>query len=145
MTRHLSRAAAVLGACLLASCDAPPPPATTAPGPRMEAAPPAQTAPGNLRQRQADFLNRLRAADPQQRTIDRAMLNAQNELGLVLDRSVEMEKVPALMKTVLGQMAREFPGETLTVLAYTPSEPPRKVGTARLDARTREMTYTAER
>ncbi len=96
----------------------------------------------NLKQRQADFLNRIRAADPQQRTIDRAMLNEQNELGLILDRTVEMDRVPDLMRSVLTQMAREFPGQDLTVLAYTPSNPPHKIGTARLDARTRDMSYT---
>ena len=88
------------------------------------------------------FLNRIREADPQGRTIDRALINEQNELGLILDRSVEMDKIPALMRTMLTQMAREFPKEDITVLAYTPSNPPRKIGTARLDARTRDMTYT---
>ena len=90
------------------------------------------------------FLNRIRAADPQQTTIDRALLNEQNELGLVLDRRVEMDKIPQLMRMMLTQMAGEFPGEDLTVLAYAPSEPPRKIGTARLNAQTRDMTYTAE-
>ena len=134
-------------ALALAACDAPPPPPATRSAP-VEATQPAITqpaAPADVKQRQAAFLNRLRAADPQQRTIDRAMLNAENELGLVLDRSVEMDKIPALMKTMLTQMAREFPGHNLTVLAYTPSEPPRKVGTARLNAQTRDMTYTPER
>ena len=51
------------------------------------------------------------------------MLNEQNELGLILDRTVEMDKVPDLMRTILGQMAREFPGQDLTILAYTPSNP----------------------
>ncbi|MDB6175325.1 MAG: hypothetical protein JWL59_4636 [Chthoniobacteraceae bacterium] len=87
------------------------------------------------------FLNKIRAADPQQRTIDRALLNEENELGLVLDRSVDMDKIPALMKTMLTQMSREFPGQDLTVIAYAPSTPPRKIGTARLDSRTRDMTY----
>ena len=96
-----------------------------------------------LKRKQMEFLNRIREADPQMRTIDRAMLNDQNELGLILDRSVEMDKIPALMKTMLTQMAGEFPGQDLTVLAYTPSNPPRKIGTARLDARSRDMTYTA--
>ena len=59
--------------------------------------------------------------------------------------AVEMDKIPALMRTMLGQMASEFPSEDLTVLAYTPSNPPRKIGTARLNARTRDMTYTPER
>ncbi len=97
-----------------------------------------------LRQRQADFLNQIRAADPQERTIDRALLNEQNELGLILDRGVEMDKIPALMRTILTEMAREFPGQDLTVIVYTPSEPPRKIGTARLNARSRDMSYTAE-
>lgn len=96
----------------------------------------------NLKQRQADFLNRIREADPQYRTIDRALLNGKNELGLILDRSVEMDKVPDLMRTVLTQMAREFPGQDLTVIAYTPSNPPHKIGTARLNAQTRDLSYT---
>ena len=96
------------------------------------------------KERQVAFLNRIRAADPQERTIDRALLNEQNELGLILDRSVEMDKIPALMQMMLTQMAQEFPGEDLTVMAYAPSEPPRKIGTAHLNARTRDMSYNAE-
>jgi hypothetical protein len=96
----------------------------------------------DLKQRQAEFLNRIRAADPEHRTIDRAMLNEQNELGLILDRTVEMDRVPDLMRSILMQMAPEFPGQDLTVLAYTPSNPPHKIGTARLNAQTRDMTYT---
>ena len=95
--------------------------------------------------RQAAFLNRIRESDPNGRTIDRALLNERNELGLVLDRSVEMDKIPALMRLMLSKMATEFPGEDLTVLAYTPSNPPRKIGTARLNARTRDMSYTPEK
>ena len=70
------------------------------------------------------------------------MLNERNELGLILDRSVEMDRVPELMRSILGQMAREFPDQDLTVLSYTPSNPPHKIGTAHLNAQTREMTYT---
>ena len=91
------------------------------------------------------FLNRIREADPQGHTIERAFLNEQNELGLVLDRSVEMDKIPPLVKTMLAQMAGEFPGNDLTILAYAPSNPPRKIGTAHLNSQTRDMTYTAER
>jgi hypothetical protein len=99
----------------------------------------------DLKRRQIEFLNRIRKADPQRRTIERALFNDQNELGLILNRSVEMDKIPALMRSMLAQMAREFPGQDLTVLAYTPSNPPRKIGTARFNARTRDMTYTRER
>ena len=105
-------------------------------------APTSTVAANDLKQRQAEFLNRIREADPDHRTIDRAMLNEQNELGLILDRTVEMDKVPDLMRTILGQMAREFPGQDLTVLAYTPSNPPHKIGTAQLNAQTRDMNYT---
>ena len=128
-------------AVLLSGCDAPPPTVQ-----RQANEQPTQTASpvAGDKQRQVAFLNRIREADPQGRTIDRALLNEQNELGLILDRSVEMDKIPALMRTMLTQMAREFPGEDLTVLAYAPSNPPRKIGTARLNSRTRDMTYTAE-
>lgn len=98
----------------------------------------------DLKQRQAAFLRRLRGADPQHQTIERAVFNQQNELGLILNRSVDLDKIPALMRSVLIQMARAFPGQDLTVLAYAPSDPPRKIGTARLNARTRDMTYTPE-
>ena len=97
-----------------------------------------------IREKQAAFLNQIRSADPDARTIDRALINEQNELGLILDRTVELEKIPGLMRLMLTKMAAQFPGEDLTVIAYTPSNPPRKVGTARLDTRTRDMSYTPE-
>ena len=123
---------------LFASCDASPP--ANAPLTEQDrTAQPESTQ--DLKQRQMAFLNRIRAADPQQRTIDRALINEQNELGLILDRSVEMQKIPDLMRTMLEQMAREFPNQNLTVLAYAPSNPPQKIGTAQFDARTRAMTY----
>ena len=99
----------------------------------------------DFKQRQLAFLNRIREADPQQRTIDRAMINEQNELGLILDGNVGMDRIPDLMRMMLTEMAREFPGQDLTVLAYTPSNPPRKIGTAHLDGRTREMNYVPEK
>ena len=97
---------------------------------------------GTLKQRQAAFLIRIRKADPEHRTIERAVFNDQNDLGLILNRSVELDKIPALMRSMLTQMARAFPGQDLTILAYSPSNPPRKIGTAQLNARTRDMTYT---
>jgi hypothetical protein len=95
-----------------------------------------------LRQRQIAFLHRLRQADPQYQTIEKAILNEQNELGVILNRHVELEAVRPLMRTLLTHMAKVFPGQHLTVIAYAPSEPPMKIGTARLNARTRQMTYT---
>ena len=113
--------------------------------PQAQQSPASQPITGpEFKQRQIAFLNRIRDADPQQRVIDRAMLNQQNELGLILDRSVEMNRIPDLMRTLLTQMAREFPEQDLTVIAYTPSSPPLKVGTAHLYSRTKEMNYLPE-
>jgi hypothetical protein len=101
------------------------------------------TTTGELRQRQVAFLHQLRQADPRYETIEKAVFNVQNELGVILNRRVDMDAVRPLMRTLLTQMARAFPGHDLTVIAYTPSKPPMEIGTARLNARTREMTYTA--
>jgi hypothetical protein len=132
----------LLGSLLLAGgCEKPAPQALPSPPPTEQVR--ASQLPTGLqfKQRQIAFLNRIRDADPQNRVIDRAMLNEQNELGLILDRSVELNRIPDLMRTMLTQMAREFPGQDLTVIAYTPSNPPRKVGTGYLNSRTREMNY----
>jgi hypothetical protein len=96
----------------------------------------------SLHQRQVEFLHRLRQSDRRYETIDKAVFNARNELGVVLDRRVEMDAIRPLLRTILTQMARTFPGNDLVVIAYAPTQPPREIGTARLRARTREMTYT---
>jgi len=129
----------------LAGCDAPPapPPANQTQEETRKEVQPAQ--PSGERARQMAFLNRIREADPQGSTIDRALLNEQNELGLILDRSVALDKIPALMRSILTQMAREFPRQNLTVIAYTPSNPPHKIGTAHLEAQTGDMSYTPVR
>jgi hypothetical protein len=129
----------------LSACNAAPPPTTVPPSGHFEPIAAQSETESNLKQRQIAFLNRIRKADPEHRTIERAVFNEQNELGLILNRNVELDKIPALMRSMLTQMARAFPGQDLTVLAYTPSKPPRKIGTARLNARTRDMTYTPER
>jgi hypothetical protein len=92
-----------------------------------------------------NFLYEIRQADPQYQTIQRAVMNDQDELGIVLSRNVAMDDIPKLMKSLLKRMASEFPGQNLTIVSYAPSDPPMKIGTARLDADTREMTYTAVR
>jgi hypothetical protein len=93
-------------------------------------------------QAKLSFLKRIRDADPQYNTIERALMNERNELGIILSRNVSMDDIPTLMRSLLKQMAAEFPGENLTVIAYAPTEPPMAIGTGRLDASTREMTYT---
>jgi hypothetical protein len=96
------------------------------------------------RQRQADFLNRIRRSDPNYQTIERAVLNEDNELGLILNRTVEMNSIPKLMRSMLTELHKEFPGQDLTVVAYAPAQPPVRVGTGRLDSRSGDMTYTPE-
>ena len=96
----------------------------------------------SVKQRQAELLTRIRAADPQKTTIERALLNEQNELGLILARQTNLDDVPKLARTMLAELDKTFPGQDHTVIAYTPTDPPRVIGTARLNARTRDMTYT---
>lgn len=130
---------ALAGMLLWSACDRPTPP-------QVHATPPSEaSAAHNIsqdKQRQLAFLQKIRDADPKGETIQRALLNEDHELGLILGRGVEMEKIPALMGGMLTQMAKEFPGEDLTIIAYAPSSPPRKIGTARLNAQSRDMTYT---
>jgi hypothetical protein len=99
----------------------------------------------NDRDEKVRFLNSIREADPQYQTIQRAVMNDRDELGIVLSRNVAMDDIPKLMQSLLKRMASEFPGQDLTVVAYALSDPPMKIGRARLDASTREMTYTAAR
>ena len=136
-------ATVILGGSLLlvGACEKPSSQALPSPPPAEQARASQLPTGLQLKQRQIAFLNRIRDADPQKQVIDRAMLNEQNELGLILDRSVELNRIPDLMRTMLTQMAGEFPGQDLTVIAYTPSNPPQKVGTAYLNSRTREMNY----
>jgi hypothetical protein len=129
---------------LLGACEKPSSQALASPPPAEQNRASQPTSGLQFKQRQVAFLNRIRDADPQRQVIDRAMLNEQNELGLILDRSVELNRIPDLMRTMLTQMADEFPGQDLTVIAYTPSNPPQKVGTAYLNSRTKEMNYVPE-
>ena len=96
----------------------------------------------SFRQKQAGFLNEIRQADPAYHTIEKALLNEHNELGLILSRNVQMDSIPALMQSLLARMAKEFPGQDLAIVVYGPSHPPLEIGTARFDARTRQMSYT---
>ena len=72
-------------------------------------------------------------------------MNERNELGIILKRDVDLNDIPKLMRSLLTEMAREFPGQDLTVVAYTPTQPPRQIGVGHLNAATRDMTYTPAR
>jgi hypothetical protein len=138
---HIARVSIVWGALLCAGWS----PYVSAPfggyGPPLVQARSADTD-SELRLRQAAFLHRIRQADPRYQTIDKAVLNEQNELGVILNRHADMDAVRPLMRTLLTQMAKAFPGHDLTVIAYAPTQPPMPIGTAKLNARTRQMTYT---
>ena len=58
-------------------------------------------------QRHWTFLNRIRQDD--------ALLNEENQLGVVLFSSVKPEQVSAVMDKVMSEMAREFPHEDVTL------------------------------
>lgn len=92
-------------------------------------------------ERRAALLNRIRAADPKKSTIERALLNDQNELGLILSRETNLEEVPKLLKAMIVEMDQSFPGQDHVAVAYAPTNPPREIGTARSNARTRDVTY----
>lgn len=95
--------------------------------------------------KQARFLKKIRASDPSKKTIESAVFNKENELGVVLSRNVPMKAIPPLTKSLLTQLAREFPGQDLNVLTYAPTSPPMKIGTGHLDSQSRSMTYTPAR
>src|ERR1044072_3121387 len=48
--------------------------------------------------RRAELLSLIRAADPRQETIQRALLNENNELGLILSRQTNLDDVPRLLR-----------------------------------------------
>jgi hypothetical protein len=136
----------IVGAALLATACGP---ASDNSQPRGASEQPVSRATGagvgsSQKQKQAEFLNRIRQSDPRYQTIEKAVLNENNELGLILSHSVEMDSIPALMRTMLAQMNKEFPGQDITIIAYAPTQPPRRIGTAHLNANTRDMTYTPE-
>jgi len=93
------------------------------------------------KKRQIGYLNRVRGSDPDRRTFERAFLNEQNEVGLVLNADTDINRLPNLMQTILPQMAREFQSHDLVVVVYASAVPPRKVGTVRADAARRTLNY----
>ena len=99
---------------------------------------------GKLKVRQVIFLNRLKKQETDSPTIDRATITEKNELGLILNANVTEDKIPDLMKSVLEKMAQEFPEDDITVSVFTQSDPPRKVGKATRNAKTKETAYTPE-
>jgi hypothetical protein len=88
------------------------------------------------------FLNRIRQDEAYSDMIARTMLSDQNEISVVLYPGVALEKVPDLMRKVMTEMGQEFPHEDLTVAVYEIATPPKRLGTAHVDGKTGEGSYT---
>ena len=101
----------------------------------------AAEAPASMQQHWT-FLNRIRQDDAYNEAIHRTMLNDQNELSVVLYSRVAPEAVPDLMRKVMTGMGQEFPHEDVTVAVYQVATPPKRIGTAHVDGKTGEATYT---
>lgn len=90
---------------------------------------------------QTAFLKSLRAADPRRETIEQAVMNGDDSLGIVLARNIDLDDVPPLMQILLKQMAVLFPGKDLTIVAFGAANPPVQVGVALLDSASHQMIY----
>lgn len=144
MKRSTIRLLPMLGAALLGTvaCHEPKP-ANETPTPSEQSSRPARAVEGpETTRRHWDYLNRIRQRDALSASIERTLLNDQNELGVVLFPSVTPDKVPAFLHQVMAEMAHEFPKEDLTLSAYAASSRPRKIGTAYLNGQTGETIYT---
>ena len=95
-----------------------------------------------LMQRQWTFLNRIRQDEAYSEMIARTMLNDEHEISIVLYPRVALATVPDLMRKVMTAMGQEFPHEDATVAVYQIAKPPKKIGTARLNGKTGEGSYT---
>ncbi len=129
----------------MAACHKPKPAAESATPPEQQVrAARAAEVPKSIQQ-QRTCLNRIRQSDGLNSTIDRTLLDEQNQLGVVLFSTVTPDKVPALMRTVMTEMAQEFPKENVTLNVYESASPLRKMGTAHRDGQTGEVSYTPEK
>jgi hypothetical protein len=91
-------------------------------------------------QREWTFLNRLRQTDKFD-AIDRTLANDQQQLGVVLSPKLLPGQIESLLKDALRIMAKEFPGQDLTLNAYEPTKPLHKLGRAQLDGKTQDIRY----
>lgn len=85
-------------------------------------------------------LNRIRQNESL--SIERTLVNEQNQLGIVFDATVAPDKVEGLMQKVMTEMAHEFPQEDIDVTAYHSSNPPRPLGIAHVNGQSGQITFT---
>lgn len=88
------------------------------------------------------YLNRLRQGDAYNGMISRTMVNEQNQIGVVLYSQVTPAQVAPLMQKVMQEMAKEFPQRDLTILVFGESSPPHQLGSAHLDGKTGQGSFT---
>ena len=88
-----------------------------------------------------DYLNRIRQADAYD-GIGRTRVDDQNQLGVVLAADLKPEQIEELMKKALEALAEKFPAQEMTLDAYAPTNPLRKLGTARYSVQSGQVTYT---
>ena len=81
-----------------------------------------QTAPSSIQQER--FLARIQRAAAGNNVIRTARMNGDSELGVVLDKQVELGQVKPLLTTLLREMRTEFPGHPLQVIAYAQNGQP---------------------
>ena len=147
MKRTNIRLLSILGGILLSlvACHKPQPATETAtPSEQQTRAARAAEAPDSIQQ-QWTYLNRIRQSDALNTVIDRTLLDGQNQLGVVLFSSVTPDKVPDLMRTIMTEMAKEFPKANVSLNVFASATPPRKMGTAHLNGQTGEVTYVPEK
>lgn len=63
-------------------------------------------------------------------------------LEVFLNPNLPMDQVPQTMREIVAEISRMLPEQNLVVVAYAPANPPRRLGTALLDAGTGEVTFT---
>ncbi len=88
-----------------------------------------------------DYLDRIRQSDAYD-AIDRTRVDNQNRLGVVVAANLKPDQIEAVVKKALEALAKKFPNEDMSLDAYAPSQPLRKLGSAQYDAQTKEVTYT---
>ncbi|CAN5569694.1 hypothetical protein BH20VER3_BH20VER3_22680 [soil metagenome] len=107
-----------------------------------KASPPAETATPSVEQKRAvraaqvpaaiqrhwTYLNRVRQTDEFSSKIARTLLNERNQLGIVFSSDITDDQIPDLTRKVMEGMAKEFPKEDVSVVAYGASSPPHPVG-----------------
>ncbi|MEO5754698.1 MAG: hypothetical protein ABIR38_08325 [Chthoniobacterales bacterium] len=88
------------------------------------------------------YLNRIRQTDELSPVIARTLLNERDQLGVVFYSRISDDKIPDQIRQIMTEMAKKFPKEAITVVAYGASTPPHPIGIAQIDGATGEISFT---